>query len=150
VWPAGNRDIAVAEQQYLAQVGIKADIQFADAGKWASYTGSQGTYHNALLEAPDPSQGATGLGCINFALFLFGDNWLKPPEFVQAVEAVTSAPTPDASLIRAATDILSKDALLIPLYEIGSGRAEQPYVVAEYGTRGLGAFYSIEKAWLNK
>ena len=150
VWPAGNHEIALAEQEYLAKVGIQAEIQFADSGKWNSYTGAQGTYHNALLEAPDPAQGPTGLGCVNFALFLFGSNWQKPAELMQAVGAATSAPTPDVSLIRAATDSMSKNAVLIPLYEIGSGRAEAPYVVADYGTRGLGAFYDIQTAWLNK
>ena len=97
----------------------------------------QGTYHNALLEAPDPAQGPTGLGCVTFALFLFGNNWQKPPEFMQAFGAATSAPTPDVSLVRATTDVLTKNALLIPLYETGYGRAEPPYVVAEFGHRGL-------------
>ena len=150
VWPAGNRDIAIAEQQYLAAVGIQADVQFADGGKWNTYVGPQGTYNNALLEAPDPAQGPTGLGCVSFALFLFGNNWQKPPEFMQAFGAATTSPEPDASLIRATTDVLTKDALLIPLYEIGMSRAEQPYVIAEFGTRGLTPFYGFETAWLNK
>jgi peptide/nickel transport system substrate-binding protein len=150
VWPAGNHDIALAEQQYLAEVGIKADLQFADSGKWNSYTGATGTVHNALLEAPDAAQGPTGIGCVSFALFLFGNNFKKPAELMPAFAAATAAATPDVSLIRAAIDTLSKDALMIPLYEIGSGRAEQSYVVADYGTRGLGAFYDIQTAWLNK
>ena len=87
VWPGGNRDIALAEQQYLAAVGIQAEVEFTDFGKWNSYVGPQGTYHNALLEGPDPAQGPTGLGCVNFALFLFGNNWQKPPELMQAYAA---------------------------------------------------------------
>ena len=150
VWPAGNRDIALAEQQYLAAVGIQAEVEFADPGKWTSYVGPQGTYHNALLEGPDPAQGPTGLGCVNFALFLFGNNSQKPPELMQALGAATSAPAPDVSLIRATTDVLTKNALLIPLYEIGGGRVEQPYVVADFGHRGIPAFSSLETAWLNK
>jgi ABC-type transport system substrate-binding protein len=143
VWPAGNRDIALAEQQYLAA------LQFADAGKWTAAVGPQGTWHNALLEAPDPAQGPTGLGCVNFALALFGSNWQKPSELMQALGAATSAPTPDASLIRATTDIITKNALLIPLWEAGSGRVEQPYVVADFNTRGL-PLSSLQTAWLNK
>ena len=92
VWQGGNRDIAIAEQQYLAAVGIQADVQFADLGKWSSYIGPQGTYHNALLEGPDPSQGPTGLGCVSFALFLYGNNLQKPPELMQAYAAATSSP----------------------------------------------------------
>jgi len=149
VWPGGNRDIALAEQQYLAQVGIQAEVEFPDFGKFNSYTGPQGTFHNALLEGPDPAQGPTGLGCLTFALFLFGDNWQKPPEFMQALAAATSSPAPDVNLIRAATDVLTKNALLIPLYESGYGRAEAPYVVADFGLQGLSRS-SLETAWLNK
>ena len=149
VWPFGNHDVAIAEQQYLTAVGIQADIQFPEAGKFNSYTGPQGTYHNALLEAPDPAQGPTGLGCLNFALFLFGNNWQKPPEFTQALGAATSALEPSGSLVRAATDVLTKNALLIPLYETGYGRAEASYVVADFGHRGLSQD-SLETAWLNK
>jgi ABC-type transport system substrate-binding protein len=149
-WPGCNRDIALAEQQYLAEVGIQAEVEFADAGKWTSYVGPMGTYHNALLEGPAPAQGPTGLGCVSFALFLYGNNWQKPPEFMQALGAATSAPALDVSLVRATTDLLTKNALLIPIYEIGGGRVEQPYVVADFGHRGLPAFSSLETAWLNK
>jgi hypothetical protein len=69
---------------------------------------------------------------------------------MQAFGAATSAPAPDVSLIRATTDILYKNALLIPLYEIGSGRAEQPYVIADFGHRGMPGNSSFETAWLNK
>jgi ABC-type transport system substrate-binding protein len=149
VWQGGNRDIALAEQQYLAAVGIQAEVQSADQGKWNSYIGPQGTYHNALLEGPDPAQGPTGIGCVNFALFLYGNNIQKPQDLMQALGAATAAQESDVSLIRAATDTISKNALLIPLYEIGSGRVDAPNVVAEFGRRGL-PFYSLETAWLNK
>jgi ABC-type transport system substrate-binding protein len=150
IWPGGNRDIALAEQAYLAQVGIQADVQFADFGKWSSYIGPQGTYNNALLEGPDPAQGPTGLGCVTFAVGLYGNNMQKPPELMQALNAATTSPTPDVGLIRATTDILGKNALLIPLWSIGSGRVEQPYVIADFGQRGIPAFSSLETAWLNK
>jgi ABC-type transport system substrate-binding protein len=144
-----NQDMVLAEQAYLAQVGIQADVQFADAGKWNSYTGPQGTYHNAMLQAPCPAQSLTGLWCLTFALSLFGDNWQKPPELMQAYAAANSTLTPDVDLVRAATDLLTKNALLIPLYETGYGRAEQPYVVADFGKRGL-TQDSLEAAWLKK
>jgi ABC-type oligopeptide transport system substrate-binding subunit len=54
------------------------------------------------------------------------------------------------NLIRAATDLITRDAILIPLYEIGSQRVEAPYVVADFGHRGYPAFSSLETAWLNK
>jgi peptide/nickel transport system substrate-binding protein len=150
VWQGGNRDIALAEQQYLAAVGIDVEVEFPDAGKFTSYVGPQGTYHNALLEAPCPAQGPTGLGCVTTAQFLFGSNWQQPPELLQAVGAATSAPVLDASLVRAATDILTKNALMIPIYEVGTGRVDQPYVVADFGKRGQPSFSSLETAWLNK
>jgi ABC-type transport system substrate-binding protein len=150
IWPGGQHDIALAEEQYLAAVGIQADVQFVDFGKWSSYTGPQGTYHNALLEGPDPMQGLTGLGCVTFAVGLYGNNFQQPPELMQALGAATTSAKPDVSLIRATTDILGKTALLIPLWSIGGGRVEQTYVIADFGKRGLPAFSSLETAWLNK
>jgi len=150
LWPGYNRDIALAEQGYLAAVGIQAELQIADFGQWSSFIGPQGTFHNALLEGPDPAQGPTGLGCVTFAVGLYGNNMQKPQELMQALGAATSSATPDVSLIRATTDILAKNALLIPLWSIGGGRVEQPYVIADFGTRGLPAFSSLETAWLNK
>ena len=150
LWPGGNRDIALAEQQYLAQVGIQAEVQYADFGKWSSYIGPQGSYHNALLEGPDPAQGPTGLGCVSFALSLYGNNMQQPAELTEAYAAATTSPEPDVSLIRATTDILAKNALLIPVWSIGSARVEEPYVIADFGTRGLPTFSSLETAWLDK
>jgi ABC-type transport system substrate-binding protein len=150
IWPGGNRDIALAEQQYLLAVGIQVEVQFADMGKLNSYLGPQGTYHNALLEMTCPAQGPTGLGAVNFAMSMFGNNFLQPPELTQALGAATSAPVPDVSLVRAITDVLTKNALLIPVYELGGARVEQPYVVADFGHRGIPAFSSLQTAWLNK
>ena len=149
LWSFGDHDIALAEQEYLAAVGIQAALEFPDAGKFNTYTGPTGNYHDALLEIPVPAQSPTGLGCVTFATSLFGDNWQKPAELMQAFAAATSALTPEVSLVRATTDILTKNALLIPLYETGYGRAEAPYVVAEFGKRGLSQD-SLERAWLNK
>jgi ABC-type transport system substrate-binding protein len=149
VWPGGSRDIALAEQQYLVAVGIQAEVEFADVSKLGSYLGSQGTFHNALFEMACPSQGTSGLGCVSFLLSNFGNNWEKPAEFTTAYAAATSAAKPDVDLTRAATDVLTKNALVIPVYELGSGRVEQSYVVADFGHRGL-PLSSLETAWLNK
>ena len=150
VWPAGSKDIALVEQQYLAAVGIQAELQFANAAKWASYAGPQGRYHNALLEGPDPAQGPTGIGCVTFALAVYGNNIQQPQELLQAVGAATSTLTPEVPLVRKATDAVAENALLIPVYEIGGVRVEAPYVVADYGHRGQPEYQSLETAWLNK
>jgi ABC-type transport system substrate-binding protein len=148
--PPSNRDIALALQQYLAAVGIQAEVEFCDAGKFNSYIGPQGTFHNALLSGPAPAQGPTGVALVSLALFLYGNSMQQPAELTEANAAATSAPAPDVSLIRATTDILTRDALLIPLYENGTGRVDQPYVVADFGQRGQSSFASLETAWLNK
>jgi ABC-type transport system substrate-binding protein len=150
IWPGGNKTIAIAEQAYLRAVGIDAELQFANAAKWTSYVGPQGSYHNALLEGPDPSMGSTGLGCITFAMGLYGNNFSQTPDFLQALGAATSAPKQDTTLIRKAFDALANNALIIPLFEIGGGRVEASYVVADFGHRGIPAFSSLQTAWLNK
>ena len=150
VWPAGNHDIALAEQQYLAEVGIQAEIEFADSGKWNSYTGPQGTVPQRPARSAGPGAGAHRAGL----------RQLRPVPVRQQLAETAGAHAGGRSR-HLCSDTrresrpcghgrLSKNALLIPLYEIGSGRAEQPYVVADYGTRGLGAFYDIQTAWLNK
>jgi ABC-type transport system substrate-binding protein len=149
-WPGANKDMVIAEQQYLSAVGIQAEVEFADMGKLTTYLGPTGTWHNAILEMACPAQGPTGVGILTFTVGTFGENWQKPAELTQAIGAATSSRTVDVNLIRAATGIMTKDALIIPVYEIGSGMANQPYVVADFGQRGLPVFYSVEKAWLNK
>lgn len=149
-WPGANKDIVTAEQQYLLAVGIRADLEFPPMGKWVTYIAPGGGWHNAIMEAPSPAGGATGIGNLNLAVSMFGANLEKSPEFTQALAAATSSPTVDVDLIRTAANILIKNALVIPVWEIGSGLTSQKYVTADFGRRGLPVFYSVEKVWLNK
>ena len=79
-------------------------------------------------------RGPPGSAALSFAVSLYGNNMAKPAEFTQALRAATSAATADVKLIRATTDLLSKNALVIPVYEIGSGRVDQSYVVCRLWT----------------
>jgi hypothetical protein len=39
---------------------------------------------------------------------------------------------------------------MIPIYEVGTSRVDQAYVVCDWGNRGIPAAFSLETAWLNK
>jgi ABC-type transport system substrate-binding protein len=150
VWQGGNHDIAALEQSYLSKVGIQVDVQFPDTGKFSTIVGPMGHYQNALLEAPSTAQGATGLGCVTGAQFLFGKNILWPADLTQALNAATSTVTPDVKLVQAATDIMTKNALMIPVYEIGTDRVEKTNVHVDWGHRGDPAALALETAYLSK
>lgn len=150
LWVGGSKDIAIAEQEYLAAVGIRAEIVETDFAKLSQYMGPTGSWNNALLEMVAPAQGATGIGCLLFGSFMFGSNWALPPEYGQALGAAISSPEADANLIRAASDILTDGALIIPLYETGNGMGWQPKVEVDFGHRGQAVYYDVESIWLDK
>jgi ABC-type transport system substrate-binding protein len=151
VCPIGlSRDAIVAVQANLAEVGIQAELDFPEIGKWVIYMGPAGAWHNAAIIMPFSAQDPTFIEALRFMDFLWGQNWLRTPEVTQAYEAALASPTLDFKLARAVTDLMTQDALFIPVYEIGAGRADRPYVVADPGQEGLPPFESYEDWWLNK
>jgi hypothetical protein len=57
----------------------------------------------------------------------------------------------DIKLIRAVTDILTRDASIIPINQSGKGWAIQPYVMdSGFMERHTAPFFKPEQTWLNK
>jgi peptide/nickel transport system substrate-binding protein len=145
-----DRDILVTVQDYLAKVGIQANLDYAEMGKWVTYTGPGKWPDNSALSMVVPRFDVSFMGGIKFISNMFGQSWLRTPEFTQAYQTALAAPTTDIKLIRAVTDIMTKNALYIPVNEGGGGRVTQLYVIAGYNERGLSTFWNTEEAWLNK
>jgi peptide/nickel transport system substrate-binding protein len=148
--PFANRDIVTTLQAQLAIVGIQVELEFPEAGKWVSHLGPAGTWQNAAILMPCPSQGPSFIGGLQFSYSFWGNNWLKTPELKQAYQAAFNSPAVDVELIRKVTDMATRDALFIPVSEIGSATAIRTYVVANFGERSTPTFWNIEEAWLNK
>jgi ABC-type transport system substrate-binding protein len=141
--PMFSRDLAVAVQADLAKVGIQVELDFPDIGKYMTYVGPAAYWHNAMIFMPLPSHEPTFIEALRFMDFLWGPNWLKTPEIIQAYQSALSAPVPDPKLARAVTDLITKEALVIPACEIGMGRGDRPYVFADFS-------HKYEDWWMNK
>lgn len=144
-----NRDICVTIQSYLAKVGIQVELDFV-GNKWMTYT-NPGTFpDNTAVIMPLPSFDPGFSGGLQFMTQIFGKNWARPPELTQAIDAALASPTVDPKLVRIATDMITKDALLIPINEGGAAWATQTYVNAHLLERGDAPIWDTETAWLNK
>jgi len=151
VSPIGaDRDVAVAVQAYLEKVGIKADLEFPDFGKWMSYTSASGAWNNAALITPCVSQEPSFIAGIQFMDQMWGTSWLRTPEVSQAYQAAVAAPTVDPALARAVTDEMTKAALAIPINSNGNGMACRDYVVPDLTVRGFGPERNYMDWWLKK
>jgi ABC-type transport system substrate-binding protein len=149
-FPGISKDVVLAVQYNLAQIGITAELKFPDMGSFVGQYGPGSSWQNTVMFMPDPQNDATFLGGLTFAWSMWGGNWAKPADLQAAYKAAVSSPTNDVGLVRAATDLITKYALAIPVVEAGLGRAEYKYVVADFGQRGTPRFYSWERIWLNK
>jgi ABC-type transport system substrate-binding protein len=146
-----NQDLLVAIQAYLAEVGIQAELDIPEIGRWGTYMGAHTSWPKGAALFQSAGIGLNAVGEFQFFFNMFGQNWLRTPELTQAYEAALSSPAPDVKLIRAVTDIISRDALLIPICENGVGSASQPYVMdTGFLERGSTVQWNTEDAWLNK
>ena len=147
---SGYKGPIQAVQADLAKIGINADLDFPDMGKWAQYMGPGTWEKGTMICNPVPRFDASFLGGLQMAFGMTGSSWLRTPEMMTAYQAVLAAPSVDVNLIRAVTNIITRDASLIPICEGGTGLASQKYAVAGFNERAFAAFYNSETFWLNK
>ena len=105
---------------------------------------------NSLLFNPVSRFDSNFIGGLQLLFNNTGESWLRPPELMQAYHAVLTSFSPDVQLVRTVTDMITRDALLIPVYESGIGKATRSYVVARFNERNFIPFWNSEDAWLNK
>ena len=146
-----NGDIPVTLQADLAKIGIKVNIDSPAIAKFmTSYFGANATWHNAVLYMSIPSiDNSYSLG-LQFLMNFVGKSWQRTPELLQAYQTSITSPSIDINKIRAVTNMITQDASIIPVFESGSGRIRQPYVIAGYNERGSLAMFNTELFWLNK
>jgi ABC-type transport system substrate-binding protein len=147
---AAIKDISIAIQDYLSKVGIRVQLEYPEIAKFMNfmYGGSWPT--NSVLFQGLPMIDVTYVGGIQFMFSSIGQSWARSPEIQQNLQAALSSREPDIKQVRAVTDMITKDALLIPISELGTGLATQPYVVAGYNERGTLTDWNTQDFWLNK
>jgi len=152
VCPMVDRNVVLALLPYLDKVGINVTLDYPDSGRWDSYTGPTATWpKNTVLYFPLPTMDIDFIGGLQFMLNIFGKSWVRTPELTQSYQAVTASKTTDIATVRAATDSITKDASLIPVFEGVSGIAMQRYVMNDsILARGNQQYYNSEDTWIDK
>jgi ABC-type transport system substrate-binding protein len=149
-----NKDIWVAVQQQLAQVGITAELKFTQASDFAQYRNT-GTWKNAIIGDNMPSFGNmnefVGMDFQPGGIFFQSMNKARP-DWVAAWNASSTAPTYDPTLVQKACAALYNNASVIPIAEGGRGYVYQPYVMnAGFGQRAAYFWaWAWDQVWLNK
>jgi peptide/nickel transport system substrate-binding protein len=151
VIPVGiDRNIAVAIQSNLAQIGITLEISIPAA--IPKFLQDSNTLENVLVLEPIFS-GVNWNGALSFALSptqtMENGVWLKTPDYIKLYTASLTSRDMDINLIRAVINYLSQEAQVIPVFNGGSGYAFNPYVM-DAGWNNRAGGWIPEDVWINK
>ena len=148
-----NRDIWVAVQQQLAEVGIDAELKFLDMAAFNEIR-TPGTWSNAIVADTCPSWGNMVVGLnMMFGTGPFYNSMDKNrPDWVEAITAAMGAPEWTPELNRKAEQVLFKNASVIPVTEAGRGYVYRDYLMdGNFGARGAYFWaWDWESAWFDK
>jgi ABC-type transport system substrate-binding protein len=151
VAPIGTeRDVASAMQENLDNIGIQANLEYPDMGTWISNYMVSGSWHNAGMLMSCTVNDPTFTETLRFMDQMWGSSWLRTPDVTQAFKAAIDSSVMDFRLARAATDLLSRDAIVIPVYEGGSCIAYRPSIVPNFAQRSKGPEFNFADWWSNK
>jgi peptide/nickel transport system substrate-binding protein len=146
-----EQNICLVVQSDLAKVGITANLEFPDFGKFIS-TGS--SYHDSLTFLPivQFSNFNTTLGVVLDPSAMYPNhNWKRTDEFISLYNKSLTSKELDVALGRAITDYLSSEAQIIPVYGGGKHYVYQSFVKnAGWWTRSFDTYWNYESAWLDK
>jgi hypothetical protein len=79
-------------------------------------------------------------------------SWLESPgRFKTFPTKTVTNPTIDIKLIQEVTNLMTREAMVIPVLQVGRGFGYQPYVKnAGWLERGISPYWKPEQAWLDK
>jgi peptide/nickel transport system substrate-binding protein len=152
-FPGMNRDATLAVTDALSKIGIIADVQFVDFGKY--FQMNQEGWNNGVMLHPCPAY-AIYVETLNTLFdrdtsFFFKKSWERTPEFIEALKMANSTLEQDVPLTRAVTDLMIKDCMVIPVWEGGMSYAYRDYVKdAGFLSRGFSLYWNVEDVWLDK
>lgn len=147
---SSNRDVVVAIQSNLAQVGIQVDLDFPETAKFTQYM--LGDYKNGLVY--------TGLAGWANPNVLFGSYFGTPPNFfknivkpegwAELLKQSNNTALAEAELTQKLERMLYENALGIPLYHSASMYALTDKVHdTGIGTRGMTVWWEPQNTWLS-
>jgi peptide/nickel transport system substrate-binding protein len=147
-----GQDIYLALQASLAAVGIKAELDFTqDFPAYMDAVNSKHSMLNAMQLTDNNANYSSSLNLVLGQTAMFNKNWQRTPEFEALFNASLTSKTAETKSIRAVTDYLSQQSLLIPVAGSGRAWAKQPYVMnLGAGQLSMPAFWMPEQTWLDK
>jgi ABC-type transport system substrate-binding protein len=146
----GFKDLAIALQGYLGEIGIQFNIEMVDRPKWVDYRYKKGwnnTIFHMLWGPGDKTQ--------QLYRFLGGTSYtslLKPPAYKKAIAGAvaTSDYAEKEALTREAIKILADTSTVIPLY-LNTFIAATDKSVHNFGFGpGYPHAFSIKDVWLSE
>jgi peptide/nickel transport system substrate-binding protein len=153
VAPSGlSRGVEGAIQADLVSLGLQVELVYPDSVAYTSYL--TGSWNNSFLLTPMPSWPNYNRALVMY--FLQPDAGIMKSvatsnEFKAALQASLTSVIPDVALERKATDLLTKEATVIPVYEGGKGYAFQDYVKdAGFCEQEFPNYWNVDNVWLNK
>ena len=146
-----DRDAMVAVQRFLSEVGIKAELEFPDGGKYNEYRWKG--WENGLL-----AQAFRMLATSNLSYNFYCHNVpgqfpvLKRPDgLVEKLDESLKTLTAEKGKMEEMTRMIIDDAMIVPLYYISEVRMLQPNVHdTGYFEVEAGTVYKPEQIWLSK
>jgi len=150
--PASRQsDVEAALQSYLNAVGIKTTLKDVDQGTFVNYQANG--WQDAMMISP-----IAAFGNYNATLnFYFGStstqfkSWKLTDQFLSLLQTSLLADTPDVNLIRAVTNYVTNNSLIIPVSQSGLGFAFAKYVKdGGFNERGFPTNWNMESVWLDK
>ena len=150
--PASRQDdVEVAIQANLNAVGIRTQLKDLDQGTFASYQANG--WNNAMMISP-----IAAFGNFNSSLsFYFGTqqlqfkSWKLTDDYLKLLNASFLADTLDIKLVRAVTNYMTDNSLVIPVSQSGLGFAFAKYVKdGGFNERGFPTNWNMESVWLDK
>jgi len=146
-----NRDVLIAIQSYLAKVGIQAEIELPEYGKFTEYR-TKG-WKNALLSEPMVC-GVNVASSIN-SFFGKATNWyysMKRSDELETllVQALTTK-DPEPEMMKKVVKQIADESIYIPVHYFGEGYPMQKYVRDPgFLTTGNMIYWRPDTVWLDK
>lgn len=146
-----DRDAMVAIQRFLAEVGIKAELEFLDRGKYNNLRFKG--WKNGLL-----AQAMRMLATANITYNFYGHTAIgqfpslkRPDGFVDKLDASLETLVAEKANMEELTRMLIDDATFIPLYYISESRILQSNVHdTGYFEWEAGTVFTPENIWMSK